>query len=187
MVPDPFEHSISISEDQLRIERFLETRKVETFDCGDSNLNDFLCTEEVSRYERENLGRTYLAYYQGDLVGYFTVSSDGLRIEYLRTVKSFSKLARMKLETIPALKIGRLAVDRRYQNKGIGRLLIKHIAGMALEIGRGTGIRLLILQAKPGSIEFYEKCGFQLTFEVKREKGRRNRTMFLDLYKIERS
>ena len=185
MAPDPFAHSRAISEDALRIERFVETRNVESFDCGDKDLNDFLCTEEVVRYEQENLGRTYLAYGQGDLVAYFAVSSDGLRVEYLKTVKSFSKLARMKLETLPALKIGRLAVDVRYQNRGVGRLLIKHIAGMAMEIGRGTGIRLLILQAKPQSVSFYEKCGFQLTYEVKRERGRRNRTMFLDLYKIE--
>ncbi len=100
-------------------------------------------------------------------------------------MKSFSKLARMKIETIPALKIGRLAVDRRYQNRGVGRLLIKYIAGMAIEIGRGTGIRLLILQAKPQSVPFYLKAGFQLTYEVKRERGRRNRTMFLDLFRIE--
>lgn len=87
----------------------------------------------------------------------------------------------------PDLKIGRLAVDRRHQSRGVERLLIKHIAGMAIEVGRGTGIRLLILQAKPQSVPFYEKCGFQLTYEVKREKGRRNRTMFLDLYRVEGS
>ncbi len=184
MAPDPFAHPIDVSEDRLRVERFVETRNVESFDCGDKDLNDFLCTEEVARYDRENLGRTYLAYYEGDLAGYFTVSNDGLRVEYLKQVKSFSKLARMKLETIPALKIGRLAVDRRYQSRGVGRLLLRYIAGMAIEIGRGTGIRLLILQAKPQSVSFYLKAGFQLTYEVKRERGRRNRTMFLDLFRI---
>ncbi len=180
----PFEHPVEVSEDLLRIERFVETRNVEAFDCGDGALNDFLCTEEVANYERENLGRTYLAYYQGELAGYFTVSNDGLRVEYLRTFKSFSKAHIMKLETIPAIKIGRLAVDRKWQNRGIGRMLIKYIAGMAIDMGRGSGIRLLILQAKPQSIDFYEKCGFQLTYETKRERGRRNRTMFLDLYSL---
>ncbi|HLA82585.1 MAG TPA: GNAT family N-acetyltransferase [Thermoleophilia bacterium] len=167
------------------MERFVETRKVESFDCGNSDLNDFLCTEEVSEYEAEGLGRTYLVYYQGDLVGYFTVTNDSLRVEYLKTVKSFSKFAEKSLEALPALKIGRLAVAREHQRKGFGRLIIKYIAGMAVQLGASTGIRLLVLQAKPESIDFYEKkCGFELTRETKRERGRRNRTMFLDLYAI---
>lgn len=56
---------------------------------------------------------------------------------------------------------------------------------MALETKGKMGVRLIILQAKPESIQFYERCGFQLTFETKREKRRRNRTMFLDLHAIE--
>lgn len=185
MPPDPYEHPVRVTPDELRIEPFLETRKVQTFDCGDKDLNDFLNTEEVARYEREGLGRTYLVYYQGNLVAYFTVSFDGLRTEYLRTVKSFSKLAEMHLEALPAVKIGRLAVDRNFQNLGIGRLLTKYIAGMALELGGRMGVRLLILQAKRGSIPFYEKFGFRLTDEVGRErKGRRNRTMFMDLFSV---
>ncbi len=184
MGPDPFAHRISVSPEQLHIERFVETRNVQTFDCGNKDLNDFLCTEEVSRYEKEGLGRTYLVYYQGDLVSYFTVSLDSLRVEYLKTFKSFSKFAEMRLEALPAVKIGRLATDRRHQNLGIGRLVVKYIAGMALETGGKMGVRLLVLQAKPDSIPFYERCGFQLTYETKREKGRRNRTMFLDLYQV---
>ncbi len=67
MAPDPFAHPVDMGEDRLRVERFVETRNVQSFDCGDKDLNDFLCTEEVARYDRENLGRTYLAYYEGDL------------------------------------------------------------------------------------------------------------------------
>lgn len=184
MAPDPYKHPILVTPDELRIEPFLETRKVQTFDCGEKDLNDFLNTEEVTRYETEGLGRTYLVYYQGNLVAYFTVSFDSLRTEYLETVKSFSKLGEMHLEALPAVKIGRLAVDRNYHNMGIGRLLTKYIAGMALELGGRMGVRLLILQAKPGSISFYEKFGFQLTRRVGRERGRRNRTMFLDLFSV---
>lgn len=175
-----FGHSISIAPEGLRLERFLETKVVKSFDCGNKDLNDFLCTEEVTRYSELGLGATYLVFYHGDLVAYFTVSSDSLRVEYLKTVKSFTEIAEMRLEAIPAIKIGRLATHIKHQNMGIGRSLIKYIAGMGLE-GR-IGVRLLIVQAKPESVSFYEKCGFQLTCETKREKGRRNRTMFLDLH-----
>lgn len=171
-----------VNPDTLEIVRFKENLAVKTFDCGNRDLNDFLCTAEVAKYEAENLGKTYLVYFRGQLVAYFTISWDGLRIEYLQSVKSFSRFGEMKVETIPAIKIGRLATDRRWKGKGIGRHLVRYIAGMALE-SQGAA-RLLILQAKPESIEFYQKLGFDFVTETKRERGRLNKTMFLDLQDI---
>jgi GNAT superfamily N-acetyltransferase len=184
MAAGEFAHLISINENDMTVEPFKETAQVRDFDCGNDALNDFLCTEEVSSYEKEGLGRTHLVYCRGTLVAYFTVSFGDIRIEYLKTFRSFSKFAQMNIESVPALKIGRLAVHKRFQNQGIGRYLIRYIAGMALEMGGQSGVRLLMLQAKPESILFYEKCGFQLTSQVSRERKRINRTMFVDLYYI---
>jgi len=181
----PFGHSIDFTLDDLNIEPFLETKRVRDFDCGDSDLNDFLNTEEVTEYEREYLGKTYLVFHEGAVVAYFTVCGDGLRVEYLKTHKSFSKFSELQLEALPAIKIGRLAVDIKWQNRGIGRLLMKYIIGMALEKWFFGPARLIIIQANPEAVSFYGKCGFQLTYETKRERKRRNRTMFLDLYKLE--
>jgi GNAT superfamily N-acetyltransferase len=182
LAPKSFEHPVSVSLEELRIEPFRETHDVKGFDCGNGDLNDFLCTSEVSKYEKLGLGTTYLVYRRGDLVAYFTVNSDSMRVEYLKTARSFSEVRELRLEAIPGFKIGRLAVDTRHQNRGIGRTLIKCIAGMALE-GK-VGVRILMVQAKPESVSFYEKCGFKLTDETRRERGRRNRTMFLDLHSL---
>ena len=185
MNASPFGRPIQFSWEELSIEPFIETKRVRDFNCGEKDLNDFLNTEEVMEYEKEHLGKTYLVFHEGNVVAYFTVSADGLRVEYLKSYKSFSKISELHLESLPAIKIGRLAVDQRWQGRGIGRLLIKYIGGIALESGRFGSVRLLIVQAKPGAVDFYQKCGFQLTEETKRERGRRNRTMFLDLHKIE--
>lgn len=109
---------------ELDIEPFRETQRVRGFSCGNRDLDEFLNTEQVERYEQEGLGRTYLVFYEGGPVAYFTVSFGSLRIEYLKTWKSFSRMSEMQLEAIPALTIGRLAVDRRYQTRGIGRALL---------------------------------------------------------------
>ncbi|HLF06871.1 MAG TPA: GNAT family N-acetyltransferase [Thermoplasmata archaeon] len=176
---------MDIDPDALQYEAFKETLRVRDFDSGSKDLDDFLNTEEVEAYEDEGLGRTTLVFYRGELVAYFTTSFDGLRVEYLKTWKSFTRLAEFKLEVVPAVKIGRLAVQRAWQSKGIGRHLIRWVAGMALELGGTSGVRLLIVQAKKESIPFYEKCGFQLTVETKRERKRENnRTMFFDLHSI---
>jgi len=182
--PTEFERPPEITLDSLQIEPFVETRAVESFDCGNKDLNEFLSTKEVRLYEAEGLGRTYLAYYQGSLVAYFTVSFGSLYVEYLKSWKSFSRMAQMKIESIPAVMIGRLAVSLEFQRRGIGRALVRYVAGLALETKGKMGVRLIILQSKPESMRFYHQCGFQITVETKRERRRVNRTMFFDLHAI---
>lgn len=185
MPASAFEHPVTINPSKLKVEPFRETRDVKAFTCGDKDLDDFLTTAEVTTYESQGLGRTYLAYYDGTLVGYFTISNDSLRIDYLRKRKSFSIPSKKIVDAYPAVKIGRLATAKEWQNKGIGRYVMGYIAKIALESGAKSGVRLLVLEAKPYSVPFYEKCGFELTFETKRERGKVNRTMFLDLQSVE--
>src|SRR3989442_13167420 len=127
MPPERFAHEVQIDPAELSIDTFLETRLVQSFDCGNKALNDFLNTEEVKKYEEEDLGKTYLVFYQGDLVAYFTVSSDKLRVSYLRTATSFSKFAELKPYAIPAAKIGGVAETKAHEILEIARILLRHI------------------------------------------------------------
>jgi len=182
MGEDDFNHLLTIRPADLKIEPFKETANVRSFDCGNAALNDFLTTDEVSKYEHEHLGRTYLVYHEGFLVAYFTISTDAIRLEYLRNVKSYSRFSEMRLEAVPGVKIGRLAIARDWQNRGIGRMLVVYIAGMAM---RGDfACRLLIVQSKPESTGFYLKCGFHSVVQTARERRRIKHTMYLDLEDI---
>jgi len=181
--PELFKHPVLIDEAKLEFERFsVENADVKNFTCGNKDLDDFLTTDEVEFYEKENLGKTFLVYYEHELVAYFTMSMDSLRREYVKrmTKRDFVK----KVEEIPAMKVGRLAVATEHQNKGLGRAIVRYIMGKALSVGAGVGCRLIIVQAKPGAIDFYEKSGFELTKSVRRERGRRSRTMFFDLHAL---
>jgi len=177
-IPD---ETANVNPFEIVVEPFKENQDVLRFTCGNRDLDEFLTTEEVRRYEVQGLGRTYLVYLHGNLVAYFTVCNDSLRVEYLRKTKSFSKSAELIVDSYPAVKIGRLATAKDWQRRGIGRAVVAYIAKAALESGARFGVRLLIVEAKPESIAFYERCGFELTYETARERGRRNRTMFLDL------
>lgn len=174
--PDPLE---------IQVEPFKENQDVKGFTCGNKDLDEFLTTEQVRNYEDEGLGRTFLVYLRDKLVAYYTVCNDSLRVEYLKRTRSFSKPARLIVEAYPAVKIGRLATAEEWQGRGIGRAVVAYIARTALESGSQFGVRLLVVEAKPESIPFYEKCGFELTFETARQRGRRNRTMFLDLQSLQ--
>ena len=181
-----FSSEISIDPDRLQYEPFADRGQVRRFDSGSPPLDSFLNSNEVAEYERENLGHTTLVFLEGDLVAYYTVSPDGLRLEYIsskKISKSHVKHGKEKVETIPSLKIGRLAVQTPWQSKGLGRILIRRIAASALVTPPSP--RLLIVNSKVDSIPFYHKCGFSMTREIGREKRRRDRTMYLDLLAIE--
>jgi len=52
-----------------------------------------------------------------------------------------------------------MAVDRRYQNKGIGRKIVAHME----DIARKNNAERLILHARDNALVFYEKLGYIIT------------------------
>ena len=165
---------------EFRIERFRENADVRRFNCNNRELNDFLTTEEVARFQVEKLGTTYLVYWQaaGQLLGYFTISSESLRIQYMHSVKSFSIPGEIRVDSIPGIKVGRLAVENEFKGREVGANILRYIAGLALRTP--AACRVLFLEAYPESVGFYLRFGF-VTIEHQRLRNRRNRFMVFDL------
>jgi GNAT superfamily N-acetyltransferase len=64
-------------------------------------------------------------------------------------------------DPIPVMVIGRLAVDRQYQGKGIGSALLKDALFRTLNAASIAGIRVVLLHAISDEAKrFYEKAGF---------------------------
>jgi ribosomal protein S18 acetylase RimI-like enzyme len=154
-------------------------------------INDFKTYEpELKKYLVEdalndqeiNLSKTFLLFYKNNLVGYITLLCDSLRLE--GEVKNTFKNKGIFYKNLPAIKIGRLAVDDRYQRQGFGKQLIE-LAGISARriFEKYCGCRFLILDAKRNkdkskdSLHFYKKLNFHILKE--REKG--TTPMYLDL------
>jgi len=173
----------------LSYEPFHETQRVRAFDCGPcegrKKLNDFLNTDEVEQYADLGLGQTTLVFCEGTLVAYFTSCTADLSYDYVKHVKSFTRYPKVKVVSLPSIKIGRLAVQNEWRRKGIGETIIMHIGTKAIA-NQGDGVRLLILEAYSDSAPMYEKVGFKLTNgDLRRERARgTTRTMFFDLNKV---
>ena len=166
-----------------------ETAAIMSFDCGNDELNEFLRTDEVTEFEREHLGKTTLVYCHGELAGYYTIYADSLERTYVRKHGSLSKASAMHVKSIPAIMVGRLAVDRKWQGKGVGKAILERIAMYALDNSHHLGIRLILVQARLDAVPFYEKSGFvavpaDLREEAKRMRTKGTRTLFLDIDKI---
>lgn len=178
---------LHLEEADLCFESYNRGRDVAGFDCGDAGLNEFLHDQdEVAEYQEAGLGTTSLVYWRGCLVGFFTLSNDALELKFVDSKKLKNKIHRRQkevIEAIPAIKIGRFATDKRVQGRGVGRFMMRYIAGLAVS-SEAVAVRLLILEAYPTAQPFYVKLGFEFTQEKGKERGRRNRTMFFDLDQI---
>jgi len=127
------------------------------FECANRDLNEFL-HEDAIHYQKERLAVTRLIQCQGITVGYFTLVSDSIEVE---AIKSGDGSQEYPYRRYPALKIARLATDSRYQRQGIGRSMLLKIMEIAIVLSRYVGVRILTVDSKPESVEFYEKFGFK--------------------------
>ena len=130
------------------------------FDCGDSDLNDFL-QNDAHRYQQAHVSFTRVVFYQREFVGYITLLTDSIVLKSgeKRKIVDFHQ----HVMQWPALKIGRLAVCQERQKKyGIGRYLLQYSIALALRTGleHSIGCRFITVDAYPTSVSFYEHYSF---------------------------
>jgi GNAT superfamily N-acetyltransferase len=145
------------------------------------DLKEYL-VEDALDHQNKKISKTFLMFYRSSLVGYITLLCDSLRLE--GELKDSFKNKNILYKTLPALKIGRLAVDDNYQKKGFGRTLLQLAYVYAKKISDDfCGCRFLILDAKRNkepskdSVHFYKKMNFSVLKE--RQKG--TLPMYLDI------
>lgn len=130
--------------------------EAEAFRCGDAVLDGWLRTRAL-RNQVEGASRTWVVL-EGSTVVAFYASSTAV---VLRSAAP-GRAARNQPDPLPALLLGRLAVDHRHQGAGLGAALLKHFLLKALEVAELVGVRLLLVHAaKPEAAAFYEHHGFE--------------------------
>ena len=62
---------------------------------------------------------------------------------------------------IPCIRIARLAVAKKHQNKGYGKELLRQAFLKIVAVSFTVGVKLVLVDAKETSKTFYEKYGFK--------------------------
>lgn len=140
----------------------------ESFESDNKELVDFLVQDALKNHEL-GISTTYLWFYNPDnrLAAYVTILMDAIRVSgYLR--ESFFGQG-IGYKTLPALKVGRLCVDKKYERMGIGTNITYFVMEKALRLSDEIGCRFIIVDAKKESVHFYRKLNFNVLKE--REKG----------------
>ena len=112
---------------------FLEKKhRRENFDCGKALLNNYLKTQAGQDINRKLSTCFVLADPQtNDIQGYYTLSNNSIPIS------SFPEQIQKKLPksytSIPTTLLGRLAMDKKHQGKGIGKFLLIDALNLIVE------------------------------------------------------
>lgn len=161
---------------------------VDTFDCGDEDLNDFIIND-APLYRKTLLAMTYILVNKntGKVIAYFSVANDRISIKDFPTNTEFNRFRKHKfvnekrLKSYPAIKICRLGIDKSVQGQQIGTFLIDFI-GTLFVMDNKSGCRFLTVDAYAQAIPFYLKNDF--VFLSSQDENQRTRLMYFDLSDI---
>ena len=145
-----------------RIIRLSDEYVFKPFDCGNKDLNDFLF-DDAKAYRKRLLAVTYIVETDSDVVAYFSLSNDKISIpdsdkSTWRKIKKLFPHAKHRSD-YPAVKIGRLAVNRKFQGENIGSDILKFVCHMFVSNNR-TGCTFVTVDALCAAVPFYLRNGF---------------------------
>jgi GNAT superfamily N-acetyltransferase len=125
------------------------------FDCGEATLNDWL-KKRALKNQAAGASRCFVVCCGEAVVAYYTLSAGAISHE-----TSPKAMRRNMPNPLPVLLLGRLAVDKRYHNQGIGQALLRDAMLRAVHISAEAGVFALLVHAlSDAAKQFYISRGF---------------------------
>jgi GNAT superfamily N-acetyltransferase len=128
-----------------------------TFQCGEPTLDRYLSERALANHLAD-LARCYVCVDSttGDIAGYYTLSAVAIARASLP-----GRVRRNAPNPVPAVLLGRLAVDRTAQGTGLGRYLVRDAILSTLAAADRVGVRVLLVHAlHESAAQFYTGLGF---------------------------
>jgi GNAT superfamily N-acetyltransferase len=165
-------HQVQLNEDAV----------IKPFESEDEDLNDFLL-HDAKNYLQSLLAVTYVLQTDGETIAYYCLSNDRITRDD-KTKSAWNRVNRAianekRRKSYPAIKIGRLAVSKKYARLGLGKMIIDTVIEMYTAARQQAGCRFITVDAYLNATHFYEKNDFKyLTDEDAQDE---TRAMYLDL------
>jgi predicted N-acetyltransferase YhbS len=138
-----------------RPEPLAEIHELNDFFCGVTSLDDWL-KRRARTNQVSGASRTYVVADGPKVVGYYALASGAIA-----TADSVGRFRRNMPEPIPVVVLGRLAVDRSQQGRGLGRALFRDCALRVAQAADTIGIRGIVVHAVSDHAKaFYQALGF---------------------------
>ncbi len=136
-------------------EKLSATHYLSDFDSGEPVLDDWLRRRALHN-EMSGASRTYVVCMGKTVVGYYT-----LAVGAVAHTEAPGRVRRNMPDPLPVMVLGRLAVDKSLQRRGIGKGLLRDAVLRTVQAAEIAGIRAILVHAISESAKrFYEGCGF---------------------------
>ncbi len=149
------------------------------FDSGEQALDEWLRRYAGQNRRRDTAATWVIADETNTVIAFASIAMTGID----RSAAPIS-LSKKAPDPVPALLLGRLAVDHRYAGKGIGRALVAHVLASAIELNTQAACRAVVVSAlNSRARSWWESLGFH-PFDP---EDRSNPDLYLLTSEIERT
>jgi GNAT superfamily N-acetyltransferase len=125
------------------------------FDCGEPSLNDWL-QKRALKNQASGASRCFVICDGVAVVGYYSLSAGAISHE-----TAPKAMRRNMPDPLPVLLLGRLAIDRRHHNQGLGSALLRDAMLRAVHVAGDTGVFAILVHAlSEQARRFYLSRGF---------------------------
>jgi GNAT superfamily N-acetyltransferase len=124
------------------------------FDCGVASLNDWLKKRALKN--QDIYSATNVVCINKQVIAYYTLAYGSVNHEEVTR-----KIRRNAPDKIPVMILCRLAVDKNWQTKGLGKHLLKQVFLKTIDASAIAGLRGLLVHAIDENAKaFYQHYGF---------------------------
>lgn len=128
---------------------------LDDFDCGQLSLNNCLKNRALKN-DVGDASRTYVVCCDNIVVAYYS-----LHLGCIQQSDAVRKIKRNMPDSIPAIVLGRLAIDVNYQEQGLAKALIKDMFIRAIQVSDLAGTKAVLVKALSNNVTaFYKSFGF---------------------------
>jgi GNAT superfamily N-acetyltransferase len=132
-----------------------ESHRLDRFACGEASLDDWLRRRALAN-QASGASRTFVTCRDAQVVGYYALAAGAITSH-----EAPGRLRRNMPDPIPAMVLGRLAIDRREQGKGLGAALLRDAVARTRRLAQEAGIAGMLVHAlSEDPKRFYEHWGF---------------------------
>jgi GNAT superfamily N-acetyltransferase len=132
-----------------------ESHILDQFECGEPALDDWLRRRALAN-QASGASRTFVTCRDARVVGYYALAAGGIT-----SSEAPGRVRRNMPDPIPVMVLGRLAVDRREQGKGLGALLLRDAVERTCRLASEMGMAGILVHAiSEEAKRFYQHWGF---------------------------
>jgi GNAT superfamily N-acetyltransferase len=155
----------------FRLEPLSDEHERSLFRCGLDMLDRYFQTQ-VTQDIKRHIAHCFAAVEAATsaIAAYYTISAASIPLVDLPPDET---KCLPRYPTVPAVRIGRLAVDKRFQGRGLGAALLADAATRALKAD-AAAFTLLVDAKTDQAVAFYQRFGFRIL-------ASQPRTLFLPL------